>query len=188
MHIRDSKDVLGPSALSNRRQWLTSVVLGMSGVVVLPSQLWATENGLSHAAEAIHQEPVFKASPKRIYEALTDAKQFQQIQLIGGEIAPKELEAKPAEISREPGGAFSLFGGYIVGRQIELMPNQRIVEAWREITWEPGWFSIVRFEFKEQGMGTRLIFDHTGFPAGAGEHLAIGWKRNYWDPLEKLLG
>src|SRR5215472_12208018 len=146
LHIRDSKDVLGPSALSNRRQWLTSVVLGMSGVVVLPSQLWATENGLSHAAEAIHQEPVFKASPKRIYEALTD---------------PKQLEAKPAEISREPGGAFSLFGGYIVGRQIELMPNQRIVEAWREITWEPGWFSIVRFEFKEQGMGTRLIFDHT---------------------------
>ena len=118
---------------------------------------------------------------------MTDAKQFQKIQLIGGEIAAKELEAKPAEISTAEGGGFRLFGGYIIGRQIELVPNQRIVEAWREITWEPGWFSIVRFELKAQGSGTKLIFDHTGFPAGAGDHLAIGWKTNYWDPLEKLL-
>jgi len=40
---------------------------------------------------------------------------------------------------------------------------------------------------KENGTGTKLIFDHTGFPAGAGEHLAVGWKSNYWDPMEKLL-
>ena len=68
-----------------------------------------------------------------------------------------------------------------------LCPNQRIVQAWREISWEPGIYSIVRFEPAEQGSGTRLDFDHTGFPAGAGEHLAVGWKSHYWDPLENFL-
>lgn len=174
---------------SNRRQWMTGVVVAIGGLAMESRNCWAAaDDGLSHSAEAIHQEPVFKANPKRIYDALTDAKQFQKIQLIGGEIAAAELDAKPAEISQEEGGTFNLFGGYIVGRQLELVPNQRIVEAWREKTWAPGIFSIVRFELKEQGTGTKLIFDHTGFPAGAGDHLAIGWKANYWDPMEKMLG
>jgi len=34
---------------------------------------------------------------------------------------------------------------------------------------------------------TKIIFDHTGFPQGKGEHLADGWKANYWEPLEKYL-
>ena len=184
----DRKSAPEPCEFSNRRRWMTSVALGLGGLAIVSRESWAAaDNGLSHSAEAIHQEPVFKASPKRIYEALTDAKQFQKVQLIGGEIAAKDLEAKPAQISMEAGGPFSLFGGYIIGRQIELVPNQRIVEAWREVTWEPGWFSIVRFELNEQGTGTKVIFDHTGFPAGAGDHLATGWKRNYWDPMGKLL-
>ena len=188
MDCQQSTHAQKSCAFSNRRRWMTGVALGVGGLVVLPTQSWAAaENGLSHSAEAIHQEPVFKATPTHIYEALTDARQFQKIQLIGGTIAKSELEAKPAQISTEAGGTFNLFGGYIVGRQVELVPNQRIVEAWREITWDPGWYSIVRFELKEQGTGTKLIFDHTGFPAGAGEHLAIGWKTNYWEPMEKLL-
>jgi len=67
------------------------------------------------------------------------------------------------------------------------VPSQRIVQAWRETSWKPGVYSIVKFELAEQGSGTRLIFDHTGFPSGAGDHLAAGWKSHYWDPLEALL-
>jgi hypothetical protein len=33
----------------------------------------------------------------------------------------------------------------------------------------------------------KIVFDHTGFPQGLGEHLASGWKAHYWAPLEKLL-
>ena len=47
---------------------------------------------------AIQQEIVFKASPKRVYDALLDSKQFS------------EFTGAPAEINREPGGAFSCFG------------------------------------------------------------------------------
>ena len=50
-----------------------------------------------------------------------------------------------------------------------------------------GVYSIVRFELRKEGTGTRLVFDHTGFPVGQAEHLAAGWKGNYWEPLEKFL-
>src|SRR5713226_4862643 len=124
----------------------------------------------------IHQEVVFKASPKRIYEALTDAKQFSK--LTGG---------APAEISRESGGSFSCFGGMIVGRNVELLPNQRIVQAWRAKNWDDGVYSIVKFELKGQGSETRLVFDHSGFPEDQREHLEGGWQKMYWEPLKKYL-
>jgi activator of HSP90 ATPase len=98
------------------------------------------------------------------------------------------LGNKSTEISREVGGAFILFGGHIVGRHIEIVPNERIVQAWRVVDWDPGVYSIVKFELMEQGSGTKLVFDHTGFPEGKGQHLADGWKANYWQPLEKYLG
>jgi len=174
---------------STRRRWITGAAVVVGGIAVGARESWASaDDGVSRTAEAIHQETIFKASPKRIYDALTDAAQFQKIELLGGAMKATDLEAKPAEISREPGGAFSIFGAYIVGRQLELVPSQRIVQAWREISWDAGVFSIVKFELREQGSGTKLVFDHTGFPAGAGEHLAAGWKSHYWEPLEKMLG
>jgi uncharacterized protein YndB with AHSA1/START domain len=125
---------------------------------------------------AIHQEVILKAKPKLVYDALTDAAQFS-----------KMTGDAPATITREAGGAFSCFGGMIQGRTVELIPNQRIVQAWRPKTWDAGIYSIVRFELKEEGSGTRLIFDHTGFPEDQGDHLAAGWKSNYWEPLERYL-
>ena len=104
--------------------------------------------------------------------------------------APKrfaEFSGRPAEINREVGGAFSLFGGHIVGRTVELVPNQRIVQAWRVVTWPEGVYSIVKFELKAQGSGTHLVFDHTGFPEGLHDHLAEGWESNYWALLKKYL-
>jgi activator of HSP90 ATPase len=97
------------------------------------------------------------------------------------------IGTKPAEISGEVGGPFALFGGYITGRHLELVPNQRIVQAWRTQSWEPGDYSIARFDFVEQASGTKIVFDHKGFPLGQAEHLAAGWKANYWEPLEKYL-
>ena len=177
------------SALSfSRRQGMTGVVATIGALVAGSSDAQAeAEDGVSRSAEAIHQEAVFKASPERIYGALIDAQQFQKVELLGKAMKSSDLAAHPAQISREPGGSFSIFGGFIVGRQIELVPSQRIVQAWRETSWKPGVYSIVKFELAEQGSGTRLIFDHTGFPSGAGDHLAAGWKSHYWDPLEALL-
>ena len=128
----------------------------------------------------------FSKRAQRIYESFLPTRSHFKVVLLSGAMQSLDL-AKPAQISREPGGSFSIFGAFIVGRQIELVPNQRIVQAWREISWPAGIYSIAKFELKEEGSGTKLIFDHTGFPAGNGEHLAAGWKSHYWDALEKFL-
>jgi len=93
----------------------------------------------------------------------------------------------PTQISQDLGGTFTLFGGHIIGRHLELVPNQRIVQGWRVVTWDPGVYSIVRFELNAQGSGTKLVFDHTGFPVGLAKHLADGWKEHYWEPMQKYL-
>jgi activator of HSP90 ATPase len=146
-----------------------------------------TDDGVSHSADAIHQEPVFKASQSQLYSALTDPKQFDQVTRLSAAMKSMAIGNKLAEISGEEGGAFALFGGYITGRHLELVSNQRIVQAWRTHSWDPGDYSIVRFDFVAQGTGTKIVFDHKGFPQGQAEHLAAGWKSNYWEPLEKYL-
>lgn len=138
-------------------------------------------NGISQTSESIHQEVVFKAPRKRVYEALTDEKKFRQV-------TDFIMKGASAEISREVGGSFSIFGGVILGRHIELVPYERLVQAWREKDWDPGVYSIVRFQLDEQGAETKLVFDHTGFPQGAAVHLAPGWWSHYWEPLQKYLG
>ncbi len=161
---------------------LAGTAFGSSAPPTPPS---AASDEISHTCEAIHQEVIFSANRKRVYEALTDAKQFAQV--IHLSEAGMSLGNAPVEISREVGGVFSLFGGYISGRHIELVPNERIVQAWRTAGWSPGVFSIAKFVFTDQGAGTKLVFDHTGFPEGQGQHLAEGWHANYWEPLAKFL-
>jgi len=160
-------------------------VLGIAGSVLASTA--AETSGLpdpdvSHSAESIHQEVIIKASRKRVYEVLTDAKQFTQLTKL-----TDMKDAAPAVISREAGGSFSCFDGYITGRHVELLPNQRIVQAWRAGGWSEGVYSIARFELEEQGSDTKIVFDHRGFPNGLGEHLASGWKAHYWEPLAKYL-
>jgi activator of HSP90 ATPase len=178
-------------ALANgptRRQAIVGVAIAFGGLALGSTDAWAgAEEEISRTAESIHQDAVFKASRKRVYEALTDTKQFDKVIQLSGVMQSMPPGGKPTEISREAGGAFALFGGYITGRHIELVPNERIVQAWRVGSWDPGVYSIAKFELAEQGSGTKIVFDHTGFPKGMGEHLAAGWKANYWEPLEKFL-
>lgn len=172
----------------SRREWLLRSSVA-AGVVALSSSnaLAASDESIGRTAETIHQEVVFNAAPRRVYDALTDATQFQKVELLSAAMKSLDVSSHPAVISREPGGAFSLFGNYIVGRQIELVANERIVQAWRVASWAPGIYSIARFELAEQGSSTKLSFDHVGFPDGQSEHLAAGWHAHYWEPLQKFL-
>jgi uncharacterized protein YndB with AHSA1/START domain len=166
--------------------------LGFAGTALGASKL-ARAAGLpageeiTRSAEAIHMEVNFDAAPARVYGALTDSKQFSRVVQLSAAMKSMSIENKPAEISGEAGGTFSAFGGYVTGRQIELVPGQRIVQAWRAGSWADGAYSIARFELSAQGSGTTLAFEHAGFPQGDAEHLLAGWKGNYWEPLAKFL-
>jgi activator of HSP90 ATPase len=146
---------------------------------------------ISHSAAAIHQEVVFAASVSRLYRALAVTEEFDKVVRLSAAMnsdLKKMLGALPTAIDARVGGAFSLFGGYVTGCFLELVPDSRIVQAWRAGSWDPGNFSIAKFALSTQGSGTKLVFDHAGFPGDAAEHLAQGWHINYWEPLAKVLG
>jgi len=186
LNDRDNLQVQRNTA--TRRQILFGAANVFGCLAIFSADSWAVGTGddISSVCEVIHQTVVFKVSPKRVYEALTDAKQFNKVVALSAAVQSGMVPAgKPVEINAEAGGAFSAFGGHITGRQIELITNERIVQAWRAASWGPGQYSIARFELAEQGSGTKLVFDHTGFPQGQEHHLAEGWQSNYWEPLEK---
>lgn len=135
----------------------------------------ATEPDADKTRTSLHQEVSFHATAARIYEIFLDSKQFGTMTNLGADISP------------EPGGVFAMFGGVIVGRNIELIPAQRIVQAWRPKYWDPGVYSMVKFELAADGAQTKIILDHTGFPAGTYKGLYSGWPERYWDPLKKYL-
>jgi activator of HSP90 ATPase len=128
------------------------------------------------SAKTIHQEVTFKANPKKVYDALLDGKQFAA------------FTGAPATIEAKVGGALSAFGGMITGVTVELVPEKRIVQAWRAGDWPEGVHSIVKFELAAAGNGTKLTLDHSGAPDGSEAMLEGGWHKMYWEPLAKHLG
>ena len=160
----------------SRRGLLAGSAVMLAGLASAASGARAPREIIS--ALAIHQVEDFSAPPPRLYEALLDAKQFAA------------FTGRPAAIERSVGGVFSLFGGVIVGRTVELVENVRVVQAWRDAAWAPGVYSSVCFALNPDGAGTRLVFDHTGFPSSRAEaeHLRKGWNAHYWGALRKYLG
>ena len=124
---------------------------------------------------SVHQEVTFATTPDRVFRALMDSTQHAA------------FTGEAAEIGAEAGQAWSAYGGKIYGRQIEIVENELIVQAWRAGNWGLGVYSVVRFELKSEGDSTRLVLDHTGCPKGEDEHLSGGWHRMYWDKLTAFL-
>ena len=171
------------AAACNRRQMIFTGAATVAGLALSLPQVLAQQTmkeeqstGPDRARTSLHQEVDFKASSHRIYEILLDSKQFTA------------FSGAPAEISPNEGGAFSMFGGKIVGRNVELVPDQRIVQAWRPAYWNLGEYTLVKFELKPQGSETRVLLDHTGFHEGDFGHFDSGWRQHYWEPLAKYLG
>jgi activator of HSP90 ATPase len=123
----------------------------------------------------INQTVTFKTTPHNVYEALMDSKKHAAFS--GG----------VAKISRAVGGEISAYAGYISGKNIELIPDNKIVQDWRAVDWPEGHFSRVTFEFTPVPEGTRLDFTHTGIPEGEEASFEQGWIDNYWEPMKAFL-
>jgi uncharacterized protein YndB with AHSA1/START domain len=125
---------------------------------------------------SIHQEVTINASPADVYRVLTSSEDFAR--MTGG---------RAADISKNVGGAVSMFGGDIRAQNVELVPGKRVVQAWRSQAWPEGVYSIVKFDLKAAGKGTTLTFDQAGHPDEAQKMLEGGWHKMYWDPMNALL-
>jgi uncharacterized protein YndB with AHSA1/START domain len=136
----------------------------------------------------IHQQVVIDANPREVYEVVANA------------AALSALSGRDGTAGGGEGQEFSAFGGHVAGRQIELVPGTRIVQAWRFPEWEPGTYTLVRFTLtagpaEAAGAGqTLLVIDQQGVPGGADQagchptwrdHLNEGWPLFYLTPLAR---
>jgi len=93
----DRANLEAPGSGLTRRQAIVGVAIAFGGLALGSSETLAeAEDGISHTAESIHQERVFTASRKRIYEALIDAKQFDKVIQLSGAMQSMHLPDKPA--------------------------------------------------------------------------------------------
>ena len=122
----------------------------------------------------IRQKVTFKAGAHGVYELLMDAKKHS------------ELAGDEAKISRKVGGKFNV-GGYIEGVNLELVPDEKIVQSWRYDDWPADQFSKATFSFKEEGGKTKMTFTQTGVPAQFYEDIKQGWIDYYWTPMKEML-
>jgi activator of HSP90 ATPase len=125
--------------------------------------------------KTIKQSVTFRARPHDVYEALMDSEKHARF--TSGE----------AHISREVGGKFSAFDGYSEGVNIELVPDEKIVQSWRAGDWPEGHYSRATFIIKEDEGNTRLTFTQSGVPEKQYEDIAHGWQDYYWGPMKKML-
>jgi hypothetical protein len=82
------------------------------------------------------------------------------------------------------GADVSAWDGYISGRNLELIPGERIVQSWRTSEFadehEDSAISIVLTEI---GDGTLLTLEHSNVPDDHRSYEEGGWQSNYFEPM-----
>src|ERR1700722_18631737 len=105
-----------PARTATRRKMIAGISIAIGGLAAdyqawgqttQPAMQEKPSTAANQARTSLHMDADVKASPQRIYEALLDSKQFTAITHL------------PAQIDPTVGGAFSMFSGQIVGRNVE---------------------------------------------------------------------
>lgn len=125
--------------------------------------------------KTIRQTATFKASPHEVYEALVDSRKHSKF--TGGKVT----------MSRKIGGAFTAYGGSLSGTNLELVPDKKIVQAWRADDWPAGHFSRATFSLKKVKGGTQLSFYQSCVPDEHYTGIKQGWIDFYWKPMKAML-
>jgi uncharacterized protein YndB with AHSA1/START domain len=112
------------------------------------------------------------ASPEDIYEAWLDS------------IGHSEMTGGEATMSDEVGAEVTAWDGYVSGRNLELIPGERIVQSWRTTEFgEEDEDSIITVLLQEIEGGTLLTLEHSNVPDEHKSYEEGGWRSNYFEPM-----
>ena len=90
----------------------------------------------------------------------------------------------PAIMSAEEGFEFSLWDGDINGRNLKMIPNERIEQEWYFENQEPP--SVVTIQLRPSKAGTSVELIHTNIPEEQALEMENGWKDYYFGPLKNF--
>jgi activator of HSP90 ATPase len=88
---------------------------------------------------------------------------------------------EPAEMSDDPGTEFSLWGGSIIGKNLELKKGEKIVQQWYFGDQKED--SIVTLLLHPQKQGTSVELRHTNIPDDDYDDIVEGWNEMYFGSL-----
>lgn len=125
--------------------------------------------------ESFTQINTFAAPRAEVFNAIADTDQHGTV------------TGAPAQIPAAAGEAFTSHGGAIEGWMLDIAAGERIVQAWRPADWPAGVYSVVRYDFADEGGDTQVTLTHSSVPEGAASHLEAGWQSMYWEPLAAYL-
>ena len=112
------------------------------------------------------------ASAQEVYDAWLDS--LVHSEMTGGEAA----------MSGEVGAEVSAWDGYITGRNLELVPGERIVQSWRTSEFEDeAEDSVITVTLEEEDGGTLLTLEHSNVPEEHRSYEQGGWQANYFEPM-----
>jgi hypothetical protein len=99
-------------------------------------------------------------------------------------IAHSGMTGGEAIMSDEVGADVSAWDGYITGRNLELVPGERIVQSWRTAEFdEEHADSVVTILLRETEDGTLLTLEHSNVPDEHKSYEESGWQSNYFEPM-----
>ena len=128
-------------------------------------------------SKTIVQKVVFKnTTPKVLYDLYMDAKKHS------------EATGVPAKISATEGSKFSAHGGYINGKNLQLIKDKLIVQTWRAEDWDKEDLdSTFIISLESKGNDVVLNAIHANVPDSKSEEVSKGWHEYYWKPWKKYL-
>ena len=128
-------------------------------------------------ATTIVQKLIFKnTTPKALYSLYMDAKKHSMIS--GG----------PATISAKEGTKYSVHGGYIEGKNLQLVKDKLIVQTWRARGWDKEDVdSTFMINLEQKGKDVILHAVHANVPDKHSAGISKGWHDHYWKPWKQHL-
>ena len=105
---------------------------------------------------------------------------------------PKEHEAltggNPAKISAKEGAKFSVWGDYITGKNLQLIKDKLIVQAWLGSDWDKSEIdSTFILLFEQKGKDAVIHMTHANIPDKQAKGIKDGWTEYYWAPWKAYL-
>jgi hypothetical protein len=94
-----------------------------------------------------------------------------------------------AVMSDEVGAEVEAWNGYITGRNLELVPGERIVQSWRTTEFsDEHEDSIITVTLEETEDGTLLTLVHSKVPEAHKSYEQGGWETHYFEPMKAYFG
>ena len=119
----------------------------------------------------IQQKYIINAPLAKVWQALVDPSLIE------------DWGGGPAKMGDQAGFEFELWGGDIYGKNIEVVPQSKLVQEWTAGEWNQP--SKVTLTLSGKGNKTTVELLHEDVPDGETLEFEDGWKTNYLGPLKE---